>query len=192
MVGYVVILREESAPNLENSGDLLKPIFPVRHVMQHREIEDRIERSILVGKIRDITFRDSCSISIFGQTPLGTLDHLRIKIDGNNATCTKVLNFSCDALAGTATNVEDIEPFSTSTKGNELRDHVLPQSLSPQTTIDVNGLRPIHLSPEKLYDLSAPRTRRRSYHLSTPLWGFGSENSGQNIDESLESRTGSY
>ena len=28
--------------------------------------------------------------------------------------------------------------------------------------------------------------RRRSYHLSTPLWGLGSENSGHNIDDSLE------
>jgi hypothetical protein len=37
-----------------------------------------------------------------------------------------------------------------------------------------------------------PPTRRRSYHLSTPLWGSGVENSGQNIDESLESRTSSY
>ena len=34
--------------------------------------------------------------------------------------------------------------------------------------------------------------RRVSYHLSTPLSGLGSENSGQNIDESLESRTSSY
>ena len=147
MVGYVVILREESAPNLENSGDLLKPISPVRDVMQHSEIEDRVERSILAGKIRDITFHDSCSTSIFGQAPLGTLDHLRIKIDGKNATCAKVLNFSCDALAGSATNVEDFEPFSTSAKGDELRDHVLPQPLSPQATIDVNGFRPIHPHP---------------------------------------------
>jgi hypothetical protein len=147
MVGYVVILREESAPNLENSGDLLKPVFPARHVMQRREIEDRIERSILVGKIRDITFHDSCSISIFGQTRLGTLDHLRIKIDGNNATCTKVINFSRDALAGSATYVEDFEPFGTSAKGDELRDHVLPQPLSAQTTIDINGLCPIHPHP---------------------------------------------
>ena len=34
--------------------------------------------------------------------------------------------------------------------------------------------------------------RRRSYHLSTPLSGLGSENSGQNIEESLAGRTGSY
>jgi len=39
---------------------------------------------------------------------------------------------------------------------------------------------------------SVSPTRRRSYHLSTPLLGLGSENSGQNIDESLESRTSSY
>ena len=67
MVGDVVILREEPALILENSGDLLKPIFPVRHVMQHSEIEDRIERSVLVGKIRNVTFHDSCSTSVFGQ-----------------------------------------------------------------------------------------------------------------------------
>ena len=130
MVGNVVILREESAPNLEHSGDLLKPIFPVRDVMQHREVEDRIERSIIVRKIRDITFHDGCSISIFGQTDLGTLDHLRVKIDGNNATCTKVLYFSCDALARSATYVEDFEPFGTTAKGDELRDHVLAQPLT--------------------------------------------------------------
>src|SRR5271170_7915107 len=31
-----------------------------------------------------------------------------------------------------------------------------------------------------------------SYHLSTPLWGLGSENSGHDIDESLGARTSSY
>jgi hypothetical protein len=31
-----------------------------------------------------------------------------------------------------------------------------------------------------------------SYHLSTPLLGFGSETSGHDIDESLEVRTSSY
>ena len=31
-----------------------------------------------------------------------------------------------------------------------------------------------------------------SYHLSTPLWGLGSENSGHDIDQSLEVRTSSY
>ena len=46
-------------------------------------------------------------------------------------------------------------------------------------------------SGEELRAQDAPN-RRRSYHLSTPLRGLGSENSGQNIDESLEVRTGSY
>ena len=156
MVGDVVILREESALILENSSDLLKPIFPVRHVMQNSEIEDHIERSVLVGKIRNVTFHDSCSTSIFGQSRFGALDHLRITIDGNNATCTKVLNFSCNALAWSATNVEDIEPFSTSAKGDELRDHVLPQPLSPQTTVYVNGFRPIHPHPKTLLPQHAP------------------------------------
>jgi hypothetical protein len=41
-------------------------------------------------------------------------------------------------------------------------------------------------------DVDTSRSRRRSYHLSTPLSGLGSENSGQNIDESLGSRTRSY
>ena len=31
-----------------------------------------------------------------------------------------------------------------------------------------------------------------SYHLSTPITGLGSENSGHDIDESLEVRTSSY
>jgi hypothetical protein len=44
MVGDVVVLREESAPHFDNSGDLSKPSFPVRHVMQHSEIKDCVER----------------------------------------------------------------------------------------------------------------------------------------------------
>ena len=33
MVGDVMIQREQSSPDLQNSGDLLEPCFPVRHVV---------------------------------------------------------------------------------------------------------------------------------------------------------------
>ena len=113
MVGDVMILREQSSSDLQNSGDFLEPCFPVRHVVQYREVEDRIECLVLVWKIRDVTFYDSHSISIFGKSTTGSLDHLRVDVDRSNATRTEILNLSYNAFARPTADVEDLESLGS-------------------------------------------------------------------------------
>ena len=112
VIGYVVILREESAPNLENSGYFLEPCFPVRHVMQYREVEDCIERSVVVWKVRDVTVYDYHPTPVLGEPTTGSLDHLRIEVDRSNATRSEILDLSYNAFARSAADVEDLKPFS--------------------------------------------------------------------------------
>ena len=113
-------------------------------MVQHREIEDRIERSVLVWKIRDVTFYDGHSISILGKSITGSLNHFRIEVDRSDVTGTEILDLPRYAFTQSTANVEDIEPLGTASQRYELRDHASPQSSGSQSTGDVNGLRPIH------------------------------------------------
>ncbi len=112
MVGDIMILREQSSTNLQNSGEFLEPCFPVRHVVQYRKVENRIERSVLVWKIRDVTFNDRHPIPILGESTTGPLDHLRVEVDRNNATCSEILDLCFNALTRSTADVEDLEPLS--------------------------------------------------------------------------------
>ena len=140
-----MILREESAPDLEHSCYFLKSGFPVRHVVQHGKVEDGIESTLLVGKISDIAPRDSCSVTVVSEPVPCPFNHPRIEVDGGDASSAKILQLCCDALTGTAADVEDVQPFSAPTKGDELWNNALPESFGPQTTVYIDGLGQIHL-----------------------------------------------
>ena len=116
-------------------------------MMQYRKVEDRTERSVLVRKIRNIPFYDSHSISVLDKSVTGSLDHLRIEVDRRNTSGTEILDLSGNTFARSTANVEDFEPLGTPAQCDELRNHTSSQSLGSQATVDVNGLRPIHLHP---------------------------------------------
>jgi hypothetical protein len=108
VVGYVMILGEESAPDLEHPCDFLKSGYPVTYVMQHSKVKDRVEPTLLVAKISDIALRDSCSVAIISEPVPCSINHLRIEVDDGDASGAKILQLSYDALTGTTADVEDL------------------------------------------------------------------------------------
>ena len=62
--------------------------------MQHREIKDRIERSVFIWKIRDVTFCDGHLTSLVGKPTTGSLSHFPIGVDRNDAIGTESLDLS--------------------------------------------------------------------------------------------------
>lgn len=124
-------------------------------MVQYRKVKDRIKRFVRVWKIRDVTFHNSYLIAIPRESGARSVDHLRIEVDRSNASCAEILDLSGNTFARSTSNVEDLEPLGTSTQRNELRDHAPPQSFRSQSTIDVEGLCPIHPHPRSLRLLRA-------------------------------------
>ena len=94
--------------------------------MQHREVEDCIERSVVESEIRDVAFHNSYPISIFGKSISGSVHHIGIEIDRSDPIGAKVLDLTSNAFARPTANVEDVEPLGTPAQRDELWDHASP------------------------------------------------------------------
>ena len=115
MAGVVMILRKQSAPDHPNWRSLVAaPSSQV--VVQNREIEDRIECSILAGKFCDVIFYDGYSTSVLDKYTTGSLDHLRIEVDRSNSTRTKSSISPVTRIHQVHSQIENLEPSSPSAR----------------------------------------------------------------------------
>jgi hypothetical protein len=164
VVADIVVLGDQSPAWGQDSGDLGEGNSPLRHMVQHGEVEHSVERRVWIWESGDVSDLDGDAVAVTAQPSLGSVDHSRIEVDRGDCSSAEEINFACNAFTGPASDIEDSESVGAAAQLDQLGADLLTEASRSCSACDVQGLGLVHphLKTLRPCDLRSPGTRWRA------------------------------